>query len=151
MPRRKGSEAGESFEPGRCFAFFGPAGCGAGTILRALHEESETKTAFVEAGDAILSKVETARKNSAEVVLLDGLPVGENDVQWLYDERLVAPGWGGGIIRVDRHAVVDHEFSARLVAIEARIRDLSMPYFVVRNDDPERAAVDIACRIGLWR
>jgi hypothetical protein len=150
VPRGRRGEVAEAFEPGRVFALFGAQGVGVSTLARTLHEESETPTGLVTVGEDLEPDVTAARKGGAEIIFVDGIRDAE-DVQTLYDLRLVAPGWGGGLIRVDRNAIVDREWPARLLVIEERIRALSMSYFVVHNDDAERAAIDIACRVGLLR
>lgn len=145
---------GESFEPGRVFALFGGRGTGKSTLARVVHEETETATALISwTGDpeAVEAEVTATRKRGVEVIVLDGCPTSVDDVQWLYDERLVAPAFGGAVVQVVRNAAVDPSFGARLNALEARILDLSMPYFVVRNDDLERAVVDLLCRAGVVR
>lgn len=151
-PRARVSrEVAESFEPGRAFAIFGPRGAGISTLLRVLHEESETPTALLTLSPQLEDEVEAERARGAEVLLIDGAPTSAEDVQRIYDARIIAPGWGGGVIRVDRNAVVDRDFPARLLPIEQRIRDLSLSYFLVHNDDIEQAAINLASRIGLWR
>lgn len=144
---------GESFERGRVFALFGGRGVGKSTLVRVANEETVTPTAAVlwDGNPDIADLVAMERRRGAEVIFLDGCPRNVEDVQWLYDERIVAPGFGGAVVRVDRNAVVDPEFGRTLGEVEARILDLSMPYFVVRNDDLERAVVDLLCRAGVTK
>jgi len=142
---------GESFEKGRVFALFGARGAGKSMLCRVVDEETETPTALVTWGPDAADLVTAARKKGVAAIFLDGCPQSVDDVQWLYDERVVAPGWGGAVVRVDRNAVVDAQFQRVLGEIEARILDLSMPYFVIRNDSLEQAVVDLLCRVGIVR
>lgn len=141
-----------AFAKGRVYALFGGRGVGKSTLCRIVREASEHEVVvFTGGGDADTDAIARARKDGCEAVLLDGMPASVDEVQWLYDERLVAPVFGGAVIRVDRNAVVDRGFAERLGAVEARILDLSMPYFTVRNDDLERCVVDLLRRIGVTR
>jgi hypothetical protein len=154
---------GESFEKGRVFALFGGHGVGKSALLKIIAGAAETGVAVIaamEADEESQQEVERAvvadivadkRRGDAEVIFLDGCPRSVDDVQWLYDERLVAPAWGGCVVRVDRNAVVDTAFARALPAIEARLRDLSMPYVVIQNDDLERAVVNLLCRAGVTK
>lgn len=140
-------------ERGRVVALFGARQVGKSTLAHIVHEESETATTLIQHGtpEAVYEQVRTARKAGAEVILLDGCPGSPDEVQWLYDERLIAPAWGGQLIRIDRNAVVDLVFMRGLAAIETRIQALSMPYFTVRNDDLERGVIDLLRRAGITR
>ncbi|APU88911.1 hypothetical protein Rctr197k_099 [Virus Rctr197k] len=149
---------GESFEKGRVFALFGARGVGKTAVLNVVVDACKTKlarvTGFVTGApderELVLEEVESARKDGAEVVFLDGCPNTVQDVQWLYDERLVAPAFGGCVVRVERNAVVpDESFRSRLRTVEEHIIALSMPYFVLRNDDLERTVVHLLCRSGV--
>lgn len=149
---------GESFEKGRVFALFGGRGVGKSAMLRVVKDAAETPLAVIDGfltgapdeRDLILEAVAEARKTH-EVVFLDGCPRTPDEVQWLYDERLVAPAFGGCVVRVDRNAIVDLPFTRALAEVEARIVALSMPYFVVRNDDLEQAVVHLLCRSGITK
>lgn len=143
---------GESYEPGRVYALFGACGVGVSTLCAIADEETQTKTARIRGGGEFIEverAIWAARRRGAEVIWLEHCPVGVDDVQWLYDERLVAPGWGGAIIRVVRNAVAVPVTG--LAAIEERIIALSLPYFVVRNDDLERGVVELLSRAGVTR
>lgn len=154
---------GEEFLKGRVFALFGGHGVGKSALLRVIADAAETSVAVLASMEAeheeqqaveravVADIVADKRRGGAEVIFLDGCPRDVDDVQWLYDERLVAPAWGGCLVRVDRNAVVDPVFARALPAIEGRIHDLSMPYFVIQNDDLERATVHLLCRAGVTK
>jgi hypothetical protein len=145
MPR-----AAEAFTHGRVFAVFGPPGAGVTTLVRSLLAESTAASGIMWADD-----IEARRKTTnAEVFFLDGYPKTVDDVQRLYDDRWTAPGFGGAIVRVERAALpraAHAAFWRALDAVEARIFFLGIPYFVLHNDVPTRAVIELAGRTGLWR
>ena len=148
---------GESFEKGRVVALFGGLRTGKSALLRIIADAAQTPVAVVdgflvgneEEKEIILERIEELRANGTEVIFLDGCPRNAEEAQWLYDERLVAPAFGGVVVRVDRNAAPDLRFANRLGAIEERLVALSMPYFVLKNDDLERSAVQLLCRSGV--
>lgn len=148
----------ESFPYGRAYAFVGPKGSGKSTIARIIADASELGirvfSDLEEAGEAIDRMRALTTKEGEDgaggVVIVDALRSVE-DVQRLYNLRLVAPGWGGAVVRVMRNAVVDRAFDSALASIEARILDLSLPYFVLRNDDLEQSVIEFCRRAGVVR
>lgn len=143
----------DSYEPQRVYAVIGPRGVGVTTLLRVVHEESRTPTNVLapkrEEIDFAWSWMQ-AHAQGEHVVFIDGLPRDAADVQWLYDSRLVLPWAGAGaIIRVERDAVLDPDYQARLVEIELKARELSLPVVVIRNEDPEQAVVALLAESGI--
>ena len=151
---RAGAGAGAATMPGRVVAVFGPQRAGVTTLCRVACSAARTPCRLVEDGllwDDVERAVLAARSDGAEVVFVDGYPRDVHDVQWLYNKRFVAPGWGGLLVRVRREAVLDHAFEASLPALETRIQLLGQPYFVVRADDAVQGAVDLLVRSGVGR
>jgi len=142
-----------SYEEQRAYAVIGPSGVGVSTLLRVVHEESRTPThVFGPVRGEIDWAMDWTRahEHGERVIFIDGLPRDAGDVQWLYDSRLVLPWAGGGaIIRVERDAVLDVDYQARLVHIEAKARELSLPIVVIRNEDPEQAVVALLSESGI--
>ncbi len=160
-------------ERGRLVCVFGPPGAGCSTLIDVLARACETRTAILrpESGDL----EEQVRAIRADVVFLDGYPYCHRDekgiingpeaVQYLYDRRLIFPGFGG-LVRV----AADPELSVRqgrataggihawfgaLPAVEERVRLLNMPYFVVHNEPGpeglETAVGELARRASIQR
>lgn len=148
-----GSVPEELKERGRVVALFGAPGSGVSTLGRVAHHATHTPTALIERGDLAEMEraVEAERLRGSDVVFLEHCPRTVEDVQWLYNKRFVAPAFGGALIRVVRNAVVEHAYDALLSRLEERIFALSMPYFVIRNDDLEQGAVDLLLRSGVTR
>lgn len=153
-------------ERGRVVCVFGPPGAGCSTLIDAVTGASEMRTAVLRPGDGDLE--DQVRAIRAEVIFIDGYPYCQQDergrdlgvdaVQYLYDRRLVFPGCGG-LIRV----AVDPELSVRrgsatfagidrwfagLPALEAHIRLLGLPYFVIHNEPGEQGATTAACQLA---
>lgn len=158
-------------QKGRVVAVIGPPMVGTSLICRGLHEECETKTAILH-GRPDPAELKQLRESGTEVVFLDGFPTTPQELQWLNDERILS-GAEGAVVRVqaDRLGVLNrlqarevitgeavelfHEgwgaFNAHLGALEERIRELSIPYFVIPNDELEVAFGELAKRSGITR
>lgn len=162
-------------DQGRVICVFGPPGAGTSTVVRCLVEASATRIAIVTPDFGDLEEQVRSALATAGVVIVDGFPhcglternspMGPVAVQYLYDRRLVFPH-SGAIVRV----AVDPElliFQKRagvqivrswfdgLPVLEAQIRTLSMPYFIIHNEHGEeglaQAVGDLARRASINR
>jgi energy-coupling factor transporter ATP-binding protein EcfA2 len=162
-------------ERGRLVCVFGPPGCGVTSIIECLND------AFVGTRTAILKPdfgdlEQQARGIRAEVLFVDGYPhcgkaddrgnfFGPEAVQYLYDKRLVFPGFGALVRVMNDPEILIRRGSATPAGVEAfyqglpateeRIRLLNLPYFVIHNEPNEegllKAVLDLAKRASISR
>lgn len=175
LPRRGYADPRAAAEPtrGRVVAVFGPPGSGVSTLVRCLCDAAETRTAVLQPGEGDLE--DEVRRLRADVIFLDGFPpckrgadgliTGPDAIQYLYDRRLVFPGYGA-VVRVAFDPELSirqgratpggvHAWFAGLSATEQHIRMLGLPYFVVHNEPGERglemAVGELARRASVLR
>lgn len=170
IPMGRGAAAPD---PGRVICLFGPPGSGVTTILRILTEAASARTALLKPDFGVLR--DQVRGIVAEAVFVDGFPKcgkkpnlepsGPDEIQYLYDNRIVYPG-SGAVVRVN----VDPELLIRsgratsggieawfagLPALESHIRVLNLPYFSIHNEPGEegltQAVADLARRSSVLR
>lgn len=156
-------------QPGRVIAVIGPPMVGVSTLCEILHDTCKTPTQVIK-GRPDPDQVNSYRKEGTEVIFLDGFPETPEDVQMLFDERMLS-GTDGALIRVsaDRGAVFRrleetgvvqgagfeamHEgwsvWMARLGPLEERARELSIPCYGVFNEDLLAGLVELSKRSGI--
>lgn len=150
-PRGAGSRiAGVAPEPGRVVAVWGPPRCGASLLADSVAGAAQRAAVVRASFDADLDAA--VRSASADLVILD-MPMTPDRVQYLWDRRLVYPG-SGALVRViaserdcrerGAHPEAVNLWWRELPKVEARIRELSMPYFCVHHEPGEDGAVQAA-------
>lgn len=161
-------------ETGRVVCVFGPPGAGTSTIIRCLAGATHLRAAVI--NPDFEDVAEQVRKQAADVVFVDGYPhcglaldaktpAGPRAVQYLYDNRLVYPGSGAVIrVAVDPELLVHlrratrggvHRWYEGLTAVEARVHELNLPYYLIHNELGEeglaQAVGDLARRASVQR
>jgi len=159
-------------EHGRIISVFGPPGAGSSAICNCI-KQAFTSTRIAALTPDFGDLEAQIRAQRAEVTLLDGYPnngttnnggsFGAEQVQYLYDRRLIFPG-SGALVRVmiDAELLLWNRRASRqgierwqgnLQSTEQRIRQLDLPYYVVHNEPGERgliqAVMDLAQRASI--
>lgn len=147
-------------------------------MLRILQEVAETPVSVSYGCDAEAMVEEVEQRvmkglGAASVLLLDGVPRNVEDVEWLWNTRLVHAD-RGAVIRIvaSRDAVEGRlrahralpegrvldtfreawrRFEDGLSPIEAAIRRYDLPYFCVPNTELDAAIAELARRSGVTR
>ena len=135
-------------------AVFGPPKIGCSRLCKLAAEVAETPIRVIDGGlkseDLDYAIIEAQRQGAA-VVLLDGFPYQDTDIQWLFDSGHISAVTGGVCRLMRARSAYDRDFAASLHKIDRYINALSFRYFVVQIDEDENALGNLLLRCGVNR